>query len=278
MSIILPYNKASVHEVGGRMDVPVPANIISLVKGESARNNLRRGIACLATDPTVNTAIITDKHAGGMNIIPGIGIVAPYSELKISFSNMNSEGAVIERLRQYFMSRAQAQLKTAAPAAFSREKISELEGLGAYIFADSRKVTSSDRVEIVAARFSYVGTYKSLGKNGEARFAPHVDARTAKNFDIRVAHSIEGCATTGFADDDFITYFNPYRKLIDVKFARPFKMMDGWAGPQGTYTILRGSSERALADGAKPGVHAHGQARSEDCRRTSISYDLVFMS
>ncbi len=266
------------HEVGTEMDKPVPANIVTHVQGASVRNALRRSIACLATDPTVNTAIVTDKFATGMDGITGMDAVAPYQKVVIAFHDMKSEGSVVGRLKQYFLSRVQVEHGTAAAKAFSKPALLAIEALGSFIFSDSKRISASDRVKIVAARFAYFSHYASKEEDGVGWLTPHVDAKTFNNFDVRVVHGIEGCATVTFDDADFITRFNHGKGVLQAKFAKESGQIDGWAGPQGTYTVMRGSSERALADGAKSCVHSHGLTRTTDYRRANIRYDLVLVS
>ncbi len=275
LSIILPYSRAAVHVVD-QHTVNVPGNIVVRVDNASVADKIGGCLTCFADEANVNTAIILDQAAGGMDGIGGMDIFRDDPTAIITFSDLNSEEAIATRLQNYFQSRAHSKMGKKAGSVHFMARQDDIAQLAGFVANDVRRITASGRVKIAAARLSFTDHYFSKQMDGEGWLTPHVDQIGKTNFDARLVHTVEGLATITFDDHDFVIYAEEQRGQLEVAFTGEDKVLSAFSGPQGSYTLMRSSEENVFEQGSLPAVHSHGLTRTGDLRRLTVRYDLVF--
>ncbi len=275
MSIILPYSRAAV-QVVDQHTMAVPGNIVVRADDASVKDKIGACLTCFAHDATVNTAIILDQAAGGMDGIGGMDIFRDDPTAIITFTNLDCEDAIAMRLQNYFQSRAHSKMGKKAGSAHYATREEDVAQLASFITHDVEGITASGKVTVAAARLSFTDHYFSKQMNGEGWLTPHVDQIGKTKFDVRLVRTVEGLATIAFNDHDFVIYSEEHRGQLEVAFSGEDEVLSGFSGPQGSYILMRSSEENVFEKGSLPAVHSHGLTRIGDLRRLTLRYDLLF--
>lgn len=277
MRLVLPYSQAVLHDVQAELG-NLPQNICADFSDKPAAHKLVGTFEMFLAHPQINSGIFSDPawHKKTAEVETLHKISNGYI-VNVYFKEPNSFDSVYLRLQEYFTSRTEGIYMSHPDVEPYFPSDDEVALISETLYRDLQFIHDSNSGTVVAATTTYNPLYGNDKLDG-AWLNPHIDQLGRSNYDARVVHTLEANATVSFSSDDFSLTEDSQQKdnKWNITLSDPAQIVHGWAGPEGSYTVMRTPSDHNLGRGALPTVHAHGSMRLEDRRRWTARYDIKF--
>lgn len=241
-------------------NIPLPPNM-AFAEGKTRMEKHQFGVDLLHRNPSINAVIALCGNRKGTDVaLSELYAAASGKRLKLSRESTQTPNTIKDRLRSYreMGLAARGENRGTNPLS-SNDNFSATASLWEGLIDDSR---SLETTHLVKSTITYMPK-TAHGTEGEIYINAHIDGVHYFQFDIRIVEIQEGSGTLLFDDNDFEINGSRLHKVGDL--------ITCWELSVGSSVIMRCPSERAMRNGGRPCVHAHGIGQFDGAEQRLVS-------